>query len=541
MLGKVAAVLGGWRPLALVGRHLVRRWVAAVVVVVTIGAIQLCILLSQHHAVHSARVQLEAVGGVPCSAIPVPDRYWRLTAANSPPFVAMPLRTTIEAGQSVCVRVVVPAKPTGVLLTYTPFPESPWDSVLLDLVGTATGISVPVALQMTAHAQNYHRSATHIYEANVVLRDADTYRPQGVLEFRDARWNPDAGLSPAEYQPEELRIPRMLKVIVVDRDGLSPFSLQRHMALPLCTTLESDGRWVPQALLQPLLDAEQKPAVTDAAGRAWLPYACRLRRIAYSEFAQCLQSKHPLMHWYGDSNLRRALKKITTLGDWCARASDIGTKSCRCEDYHDKFAPFDPSQRSTVIELSVSDGGRTVDKVGANSTVAQIYYHKWEGLSGRNSPPWHARFEAGITQAYGQPNMVVVSLVNWDAAYSARAEFSASLDRLLGYLEREYAPAVRFIIRTGQYFCCRSDSDQADTRSYSRLRNAFFDRHVVRAFTERLGPARILGVWNVAAITERRPMDARRESISCNANHAPADIVDVENQVLFNALCNSSN
>ncbi|KAI9479939.1 hypothetical protein BX667DRAFT_197325 [Coemansia mojavensis] len=74
-----------------------------------------------------------------CSELPVPESY----SDNSPAFINIPHPHKISTGSSVCVQVAVPAAASNASLSYVTFPGTPWDSVLVDLVGQNTGISVP--------------------------------------------------------------------------------------------------------------------------------------------------------------------------------------------------------------------------------------------------------------------------------------------------------------------------------------------------------------------------------------------------------------
>ncbi|PIA16775.1 hypothetical protein COEREDRAFT_81117 [Coemansia reversa NRRL 1564] len=479
-----------------------------------------------------------------CQDLPIPASYWTAQEAYAPAFVNIPnYQKAIQIGQSVCVRVVVPARKDHVSLTYTPLTDAPWDSVLLDMVGKSTGISVPVKLRMVADYRNTQRSNTHIYEADVVLRDEDMYVPQGFIEFRDAEWNPEDALEPVDYKPEHLFIPKSLAVTVEDRDQTSQYSLAKYLDLPLCTRANMDGRWIKVSNLP--FDSSLVPP-PDNHNLVWLPYECRLQPISYQDFAVCLNSHFPLMHWFGDSNLRRALKKVTTMGEWCKE--NVETRRCLCEDYGEPFSRFDPRIRQLLIDMDGESGGRSI----LNHTINQpsiseleekggsrIYLHKWEGLIQGNRRNWFDEFEKGITSRFGKPQLAIISLINWDTAFSSRQNFAIQLGRLLDYIEREYKPDTRIVIRTGQYYCCRSDSSTKGRRAYSRLRNAYFDDYVIRAFHERFDETHNVDVWDVSSLSEHLPFFARNESVACPSNHARSEVVEIENQVLFNAMCNN--
>ncbi|KAJ2764750.1 hypothetical protein IWQ56_004370, partial [Coemansia nantahalensis] len=202
-----------------------------------------------------------------CSELPIPAGYWSMQAA--PAFVEIPQAGDIGVGASVCVRVVVPAKELGISRSFAPFPDTPWDSILLDLVGAETGISVPVELQMANNTQNYRRDAAHVYQADVVLHDADRFKPEGYIEFRGARWNGEDHLETQVLEPEPLAVAPDVAVRVTDRLGNDQFGIGRYLQLPLCTVADADGRWVAADKLP--FDAELAPA-PDNYNRVWLPY-----------------------------------------------------------------------------------------------------------------------------------------------------------------------------------------------------------------------------------------------------------------------------
>ncbi|KAJ2766836.1 hypothetical protein IWQ57_004202, partial [Coemansia nantahalensis] len=426
-----------------------------------------------------------------------------------------------------------------VSITYRPMAEMPWDSVLLDMVGRATNISVPVALKPTPDYRNTVRDSTHVYEADVLLRDVDTFAPRGFIEYRDGKWNPESGLPIEPYRPESLLIDDKLAVEVSDADGSNPFSLERYLDLPLCTEPDAEGRWVHAETL-PFSAAEVPPA--DNHNMVWLPYSCRLRRVSYAELADCMTTHHQRIHWFGDSNTRRALKKIVTLGQWCTEEEDLGSRACLCEDGFDKnFTRFNVWVREQIIDMT-SEGGQALttplaDYRAVPDKTARIYMYKWDGLTSRNRPPWPTLFEKGVVAHYGHPSVAIISLANWDAAFSSHVEFAVQLDLLLELLEREYTPSTKFIIRTGQYYCCRTDAT-VEARQYTRLRNAYFSDYVNRAFRERFGATRRVAVWDVASLSERLPLSTRKEADVCNSNHPRAEIIEVENQLLYNAMCN---
>ncbi|KAJ2566207.1 hypothetical protein IW140_005020 [Coemansia sp. RSA 1813] len=475
-----------------------------------------------------------------CRDIPIPPQYWDIASNESPAFVDIQgLPFSIDVGETVCIRVVVPndadkSKP----MLFAPFPGTPWDSVMLDLVGNSTGISVPVELNPANDMRNDARFSTHVYEADVLLRDVDTYRPKGYVEFRDAQWNPEDPQEPQPYIPEKLYVSYLLEIPVVDRYGASPYSLSNYLQLPQCRVSDPEGRWVSVDDIP--FDVTTLP-LPDNNNRIWMPYNCQLKRISYKDFAQCLLEKYPNMHLFGDSNTRRYLKKITTLGEWCGTAEEHNTTGCICEDHKDPFERFSAEARRSFIDMDPLDGGRTPNgtfsETSAPANKSRIFFHKWEGLMEKQHVDWQDVFKDNkIETAYGHPQVAVFSLINWDSAFLSRELFLRYLDLLVDYIKHGYSARTEIIVRTGQYYCCRSDAS-TKKRKFSRLRNKSFDQQAIDKFKSRLGAKHKVSVWDVSAISENLPYETRKQAVVCASNHVRSEIVETENQVFFNHLC----
>ncbi|KAJ1955651.1 hypothetical protein GGI12_005506, partial [Dipsacomyces acuminosporus] len=374
-----------------------------------------------------------------CKRMPIPGEYWRKKPYTQP---FAEIQTTgdrvVRSGEAVCVRVVVPPHAYNSTMLFMPFANTPWDSVLLDVVGRQTGISIPVQLRPSDNFENYNRDYTHVYEADVRLLDADLYTLRGFVEFRDARWNPEVPVFPVPYKPEQVRIDAEKSWVRVAGGA----GLDKYVELPLCKTPSAEGRWV-RARDLPFSASLVPPP--DNHGRVWVAHGCRYRRFSYEAFAQCLVSKYPVVHWFGDSNSRRALKKITSLGQWCSKPEDVFTRTCICEDLQEDFERFNHNTKDTVIHMDATVGGLGgvsgdefyMHNIGHHEgDRAQIYFHKWEGLTVLNKPTWNVTFEDRLVERFGSPRLVVVSLTNWDAAFSTLVSFAKQVDSLLGYMQR---------------------------------------------------------------------------------------------------------
>ncbi|KAJ2846515.1 hypothetical protein IWW36_004315 [Coemansia brasiliensis] len=468
-----------------------------------------------------------------CSELPISESF--LTMTGSPAFIDISPPYKISAGGSVCVRVVVPAFSTNTSLSYAPFPGAPWDSILVDMVGNNTGISIPVVLQPSNRAQNYIRDSTHIYEADVVLRDADTYTPTGYIEYRNGLWNNEEHIERPPMIPEQLLVNSL---VTVEDGALNDFSLNNYLNLPLCTEPNADGRWI---------SVDKLPFNTTLApdnyNRVWLPYSCQLQPYTYQEFAQCLQQKHSLIHWFGDSNTRRALKKITTFGQWCSEPNRINSVQCICHDSAERFGVY--NSNSPVIPIDI-DSAMAVSSPALDGNIgtvpankSRIIMFRWGGLTPRNNPPWPDTFSTNFTQQMGSPSVAIFGLINWDTAFTTRSYFIQQVELLADYILHNYSNQTQITIRTGQYYCCTYDQVPNFKRMYTRLRNQYFNQYLIDILQAKLGTNYSISIWDVSQIAERRPYAAREEmALACPSNHVRAELVDIENTLLMNHLCN---
>ncbi|KAJ1665996.1 hypothetical protein IW140_000578 [Coemansia sp. RSA 1813] len=477
----------------------------------------------------------------------------------------------VVAGQPVCVRVVVPPTQAAdgfereaALVTekHQPLAGHPglWDSMMVDAVGAATGISVSVAVAPVAHAHMAERRAVHVYEGDVRLFDADSFEIGGVVEFRDAQWNYEPPTAvPTQYEPEEIQVAAGT-LIHVSVPLSSRYHPRSYHALPACTRADEPGRWMAASAAK----ARGVFGLPEYGGRVWLPYMCRLHGYTYNEFLRCLDGGRPLsnssssnnnnnngggganaytIHWFGDTSTRRALKKITSLGEWCASKNAQQQQRCACDDSGEVFARFtgQNSVRDALIELNDEDGGWSVRENGKPrrralfAPLARIYYHRWEGLTVYNgAADWRRALAPDALRGYPQADLVIVALGTLDAALTPFLEYTQQLDDLVALLKASYA-GRHIIVRAPQHACCRLPAGKP-LRRVQKDRNRLYGEYAARLFALHFGS--LVHFWDVARIAEALPASVRRESAMCAVSNVPAALVEVENHVLVNSLCN---
>ena len=126
--------------------------------------------------------------------------------------------------------------------------------------------------------------------------------------------------------------------------------------LPICDNGNANGRWIKSSIIEDK-KAQRKSSsyntaprdsmtyFKDPEDRVWVPYNCRYVLMSYSEFTSCMSKSNNHLHFYGDSNMRRALKAITTGGAWCNTLYDPNSHECECSDQDKVQVPYmDESQ-----------------------------------------------------------------------------------------------------------------------------------------------------------------------------------------------------
>lgn len=520
---------------------------------------------------------------------------------------------TLKPAQTYCVRLVVPHQLLSLadINAYMPIDGSPWDSVMMTLVRqTASNTTIPIRMNLwQGHAAVFNanelnagrnaqdipphqwvsRSGLHIYEAEIALIDEGNYTLETRLEYTQGLWNFERETI-ISYQPEMIQPPAEWKLKILGRE-------KDHFDLPLCTRPDHPGRWLNLNDYEPERRKLIEPSAVDFNGNFWAPYTCRYRHIPYQDFTTCLAKKHPLIHWFGDSNSRRAIKKMVTHGDWCSdyellKSNATLMRSCHCEDYGDMTWNrdlFDPWSRASAVERKPLANSSTEWGPILVDDKSEVWFYKMDGLTNLNDPAWEESFKEypspsemvghvdGLTvddewnKRFGEsldlpgaditpqakkeenvfkrsmrldkrwyltlkpPQAIIVSLGNWDTSWMPYAEYQVAVQRLINYIKQRYIPYKTAVIyRSPQYYCCRVDTSEWKRR-LSTQRMEAYDRYARDMLTKHVGAK----VWDVYALGESRSWQDKQSSLDCPSNHASSDVVAVENQILMNSLCNS--
>ncbi|KAJ3179792.1 hypothetical protein HDU87_002360 [Geranomyces variabilis] len=422
-----------------------------------------------------------------------------------------------------------------------------------------------------------------IYNVTIDLRDPDSYQLEVVLEYMDYLWNYE---DPAHvyWAPTPLPIfmnrdsltllPSSLRLLANDPVTHPQITYESFAALPLCSNGNHRGRWVPSAHLgfAPTLrmhvpsdmnensnvDYDKSPLLLQNYDDAvWVPYDCRYAARTYDSWRdRCLLKHHPYVHYFGDSNIRRGLKALASGGRWCKIWYSEDSSQCQCSDWHLDIEGLAPDREDNLLRILSADDARNSppDASSPPPPTPVAYAFLWKGLNSWG-PNWSAAVDLTAQQqrltnilpgaaqlAMHAPTAVIISLTNWDAAYGSLAEFLLSLPVLVAHLRETYtARGVPIVWRTGQHFAGRADQVDADgaaqgkqPRRFSRARVRAFDAAAERALVDGLGAV----TWDVRAIGAALRPKGRERAAQCDSGHAGRDLVDTENTLLMNVLCN---
>ncbi|KAI8330926.1 hypothetical protein BD560DRAFT_416117 [Blakeslea trispora] len=564
------------------------------------------------------------------------DAFFHVPINLTHPFILFPHPSTFKPGQSVCIRVVVPFKDKGkddpYRLMYRPYDQnhaqltSPWWDTMMTSLINHDNSTTPIHMQpwtghrllrerarQLNHADMqlpewarlradlvYERERLHVYEATVSLQPGQ-WTLEGLLEFVEGRYNFEFGpVTP--YQPsalpvfpagsERFQVTDRRPLLLSDRDAW-----MAHMRLPLCQGMDHPGRWLP--LPQNLTQSERARTVgTLRNNKYWAPFDCRYRHLSYEAFNRCLSKRYTEgMDLYGDSNIRRSIKKFLSHGQWCKDwdqhitqpllpdelkpviqpaakrappppppppvgndlfppspvedpgvyhspedykfSTDAQTRSCYCEDYTEIY--WNP--------VWFDAGARRFDMVYRNSrqqseALGKTEWDTKESATDQvrvSSYKWDGLtylnspgWDTAVPSSSGTANIAIFSLGNWDGAFSQLGQFAQDVDRLIQQIQQHYRlDQTKIVYRTAQYYCCRIDASER-SRQVSGPRMESFDQIARYKFTTQLNAT----VWDTSVLGESKLFEEKLPSITCPSNHVPADQVEIENQILMNGLCN---
>ncbi|TPX58845.1 hypothetical protein SpCBS45565_g07889 [Spizellomyces sp. 'palustris'] len=427
---------------------------------------------------------------------------------------------------------------------FPPLPPFPVDGVTVTAFGKQNGFEVPISVSDSFARYPDDTEEFRIYDVIIALRDPDVYRLEVLLEYSDLI-NVDESPQASETQAH---LP-----VVVNQDGTptllsihvqgKPLSRSTYLGLPHCQSSDHPGRWVNSSLLSksPIATSwmsdedETHEDLTEPLqtydGRVWVPFECRYRRWSYRAFRdKCLGKWYGLSHWWGDGNVRRALKALTTAGAWCKEWYDESTPECQCDD-------------RTLVTPHIGDGatGWSVVPKVAGSINATIMYASlasftadtidWQDLMNiyKMKEQLRPQIALGVTRVEARPSVVIVGLPTLDTTASTLSSVHSTLSSLTHALRATYAAqGVPIVLRTPQY------ASSPSTRLRTKLLSQFF----AKSITAVLSPFTSVYIWDVHHLGDFATQSAKGRLAKCDLGHASRDMVEWENLILENVLCN---
>jgi len=299
-------------------------------------------------------------------------------------------------------------------------------------------------------------------------------------------------------------------------------------------------------------------------GPWWRPDACDARAFSPAAVARCL-ARTPRALFLGDSHMRRHFKdlvgrssKIADLRGalppapgaswWCVgREAEV---DCACADATHRPTDIDNNPLTAFYkehDTWWARGGEIALGPAAGAApspvLARADLRWWVGFL---FPDWAedlARTAAEAAAAAGAPDLVVFDLGAWDASFGNLARFEAELPGLARALAAAFPPPARLVYRTPTFFAGDDAVDGAGDGNKGRrwvshgklARMHAAARAHLEAAPELAGR---LVVWDVWAVGEARPVaETRAQAAACVNGHEPSEDVSVENNILFNLLC----
>lgn len=239
----------------------------------------------------------------------------------------------------------------------------------------------------------------------------------------------------------------------------------------------------------------------------WTPFDCRYASAeeSFNILSRTTRDrKTRVVYYWGDSNSRRVLKYINSRGRWCHR--DPEDSACVCEDNGPKNKYQYQFTQLGHMNISFTFTGGLV----SNSLSMRV-------------------IKMAKTQ---RPDLLILSLGNWDAAYITLELFTERLKESIEVIKRKFGDDLPVLWRSVNFFCCGI----AGTRLLTEKKNIVFEltarRMLARAFVN-------LQVWDVAALYMGMPYEQESARVSrCPTNHVRSEYVALEAQILMHMLVN---
>ena len=148
----------------------------------------------------------------------------------------------------------------------------------------------------------------------------------GAVEYNNYEWNPDPQL--------EYLMPAMHHIKYVDKYHVllvpHPPPHSSAPALPLCTASNHTGYYA--RVDSPYVPSDEGHVLQrNVLGQSFFAFHCLYRFVGADQSFQCMATRYPVVHWFGDSNSRRALRMLYTANRWGEEMIRIDSPT-QCEE-----------------------------------------------------------------------------------------------------------------------------------------------------------------------------------------------------------------
>jgi hypothetical protein len=297
--------------------------------------------------------------------------------------------------------------------------------------------------------------------------------------------------------------------------------------LPPCGTSSLAGRWFGWS--ESFTTVDHQPFHVATAGR-FVPSGCQLHDVSWPAFDECM-GKLGRVLLFGDSNSRRAMKVLSSRGDWCSQPGERALGYCACEDCGNVC------EERGVPRLFQGSGGRLVVPFGSRNGSVQLI-----NSCGARSLDANV-LRGALEEVEWLGGVIIASVGLWDSAVTDLTAFLEQVHSLMRALQQTLPAGTALVFKTWPFFCCGTLSLPNQTygaRRFSHTRGAAMAR-LYRSVMAAAFPTALW--WDSHALSEaapRAPAAWRDNAAVCHSGHLDSYLVQEDVRVLRHLLCEAA-
>ena len=397
----------------------------------------------------------------------------------------------------------------------------------------------------------------------------------GSVEYNNYEWNPNPTSDYLAPAMRAIRYADKYHVLLVPH----PPPHASAPALPLCTASNHSGYYARSD--SPYAPAEDGYVLQrNVLSQSFFAHDCLYRFVDADESFQCLAARFPTVHWFGDSNSRRALRQLYTANRWGEEMIRVDSP-VQCEDQEElDMAGARVNSTEWPYPLPTEEGALchywrydnySYIRLPADTreplhcrraTGSRLYYRFLLGMGFKHHHyEWFDNLMLGDYWRINRTaDLVVINTGNWESQEAAwdqtqpgqrfgmeldevaAQEYNLTwkLERLVDILHDYYVrvnPSVTIVFRGGNaWLTPRGESIRRHTTA--RLQS-ISERMAAHLQASRVGH-RLLQ-WDVQATRAYTAHNLDKYATvgaACRDGHSGVRQVALDNQILLNGLCN---